>query len=618
MVPLAICLLLMHCCLIASEHPDLYSSQYYKIPFNTLEQRLVARIQTVESDIVYQDLAALYIVYDRHDKLKSLIESKVSQETHSFYLFAKAYVHYLDGHYTQAQSNYELAYQLALEPGSVSLKQRKWVLTVALYKAINEAFLQRYTTSIRDLSELRESAASHEWPIMAAFADKLLGDVNYELKNYNAALEHYTRASAALPKATVVAQAVMNMHRAQMININGNTLQALSILDTSIETYLVYQHTTALADAYLLKSYFLTKQNKHKKALIWIENAVKLREMLAGKASLANAYTHFSGALLDNGDIARALYFGEQAVELANSRDDLALQWDANVIYAQSLYANGQYKLAYQFMSDGERALLKKARFDIVNEAARLNNDFNLKYEQLENQALKNENQVLETELLLQDQVKQRQDEMMILLILSLGALLSIVFVMYWLYIKNRRLATFDPLTKIYNRRRIFELGEREFAMSKRYDHALSVLMLDIDYFKQVNDTYGHDEGDYVLKFVAAFCQGQLRIGDYVGRIGGEEFLFLLPNTALEDSEKLAQRLCNELHAASINANLRVPNITVSIGAAQLDAQCNELSDLVNCADQALYCAKESGRNQIKVYAPHHVPKTAGSLARIS
>ena len=163
-----------------------------------------------------------------------------------------------------------------------------------------------------------------------------------------------------------------------------------------------------------------------------------------------------------------------------------------------------------------------------------------------------------------------------------------------------RRLATTDPLTGVNNRRRYTEISERELTRCKRYRHPLCVLMLDADHFKNINDTYGHEVGDRVLKALADACTGELRDVDVLGRFGGEEFTVTLPETPLETALEAAERLRVKL--AETTEKLEDGqdiSFTVSIGASCLNGQEEGLADLLNRADAALYNAKEQGRNKV-------------------
>ncbi|WP_321402291.1 diguanylate cyclase [Maridesulfovibrio sp.] len=166
---------------------------------------------------------------------------------------------------------------------------------------------------------------------------------------------------------------------------------------------------------------------------------------------------------------------------------------------------------------------------------------------------------------------------------------------------KLRKLATTDPLTGLYNRRFFMESAEDALERSCRYGRDLSLLMLDIDFFKNVNDMYGHDAGDDVLKALSNTGLKILRNIDVFGRIGGEEFSILLPDTGLEGAKQVAERLRAEIEAKVMNTRSGPLKITVSIGVATYNDKTDTLENLLKAADIGLYAAKEAGRNQVKI-----------------
>lgn len=165
------------------------------------------------------------------------------------------------------------------------------------------------------------------------------------------------------------------------------------------------------------------------------------------------------------------------------------------------------------------------------------------------------------------------------------------------------KLAHTDGLTGSLNRRRLFELGEVEFRRARRHGRDLTVLVLDIDRFKAINDRAGHPFGDRVIQAVADCCAGQIRREDAVGRIGGEEFAVLLPETGLEAGRLLAERLRSaiERQLAQLGAEGGV-TVTCSIGGVSLTREHSEFSDLMAQSDSALYDAKHAGRNQVRFF----------------
>ena len=165
------------------------------------------------------------------------------------------------------------------------------------------------------------------------------------------------------------------------------------------------------------------------------------------------------------------------------------------------------------------------------------------------------------------------------------------------------RLAITDSLTGLWNRRHFFTRAETEFMQASGGSGPLSLLMLDVDHFKQVNDTHGHVAGDQILTELAQICLHSLRKSDLLARYGGEEFVFLLPNTSLEEALIVADRLRGTIALNQFATNAGPIHLTASIGMACYQEPHERLEQLLDQADQALYLAKQAGRNQIQVYA---------------
>lgn len=162
------------------------------------------------------------------------------------------------------------------------------------------------------------------------------------------------------------------------------------------------------------------------------------------------------------------------------------------------------------------------------------------------------------------------------------------------------RLAASDPLTGLSNRRGFFEGAARMLGMAQRCGSPLSMIMLDIDHFKAVNDAYGHDAGDAVLRAVAERLRQSLRVSDLAGRVGGEEFAVLCPGTDLAGGVELAERLRQALEEMVVAADCRAVRVTASFGVAE--CRCGRDAAPSACltrADRALYAAKRGGRNRV-------------------
>jgi diguanylate cyclase (GGDEF)-like protein len=161
--------------------------------------------------------------------------------------------------------------------------------------------------------------------------------------------------------------------------------------------------------------------------------------------------------------------------------------------------------------------------------------------------------------------------------------------------------AIVDGLTRLHNRQHFLEVAELELQRARRYQHPLSAMMLDIDYFKQTNDAYGHAVGDQVLQTVAARCRQNLRDIDLLGRYGGDEFVVLLPENDSNGARIVAERLRRCVAETPVDTDRGPLNVTISLGVAALADDDQDLAAVLNEADAALYRAKNAGRNRVAV-----------------
>ena len=159
-----------------------------------------------------------------------------------------------------------------------------------------------------------------------------------------------------------------------------------------------------------------------------------------------------------------------------------------------------------------------------------------------------------------------------------------------------------ESLSGLFNRRKLRDAGKEAFLRAKRYQEKLTVLMMDIDYFKKVNDTYGHQIGDEVIKEFSKVLSQIFRDTDIVGRMGGEEFAAIMINAELDLGFQKAELFRKAIEARKMIFGEHTVRITVSIGIAELDKETQTLDSIVNHADDALYEAKRSGRNKTIAY----------------
>lgn len=161
------------------------------------------------------------------------------------------------------------------------------------------------------------------------------------------------------------------------------------------------------------------------------------------------------------------------------------------------------------------------------------------------------------------------------------------------------QLAMTDELTQLANRRAFFNRADEELRRSSRYKHPLSFMMIDIDHFKNINDTYGHDAGDEALSSVAKMLTNNIRDIDFLARFGGEEFVVMMPETNLTSAVELAERLRLSVESTPCLIKEIETRFTVSIGVASMHEDIQDINLLIKDADTAMYKAKEQGRNRV-------------------
>jgi diguanylate cyclase (GGDEF)-like protein len=173
-------------------------------------------------------------------------------------------------------------------------------------------------------------------------------------------------------------------------------------------------------------------------------------------------------------------------------------------------------------------------------------------------------------------------------------------------YRNNRKMAELsitDPLSGLYNRRYIFQYLDKLIAATTIPKGHLSILVIDIDDFKKINDTYGHPTGDRVIEVVSELAKNALRTEDVMGRIGGEEFLCVLPRADADIAEKIAQRMKNEISNFKFDVdNDDAFSVTISVGISCYNEEVSDSKGLYEQADQALYHAKDAGKNRVNVF----------------
>jgi len=265
----------------------------------------------------------------------------------------------------------------------------------------------------------------------------------------------------------------------------------------------------------------------------------------------------------------------ENSMGLAKEINLTAVTAECHHLLAELYELKEDHKFAYHHFKLFHNEKDKTYQRDIANRVKVLELSHHLKTAKNFSEALQEQNDALREEVRLRKQTQAKLEEQ----------------------------SRIDPLTGIFNRRYFFELAEREFTRARRYKRPVSAIMIDLDHFKTVNDNHGHLVGDQVLAEVANRIQENSREVDIVGRYGGEEFIILLPETALDDAVILAERIWTSLTTRPASTSKITLPLQASLGVSCcIKGVETPLYDLIEQADSALYRAKDLGRNRIEVY----------------
>ena len=292
----------------------------------------------------------------------------------------------------------------------------------------------------------------------------------------------------------------------------------------------------------------------------------------------------------------------KQAEIILSSIDkESGLSWSITILDFNadlSVFKN-DYQKAYQLQKKA-REILKSYQ---SNEREKIRSKYKIMFDT--DQALL-KNQLLERDKLLdksalENAAQQQKLQTVIIIVISI-----FVFVLVFFILKQRQtskilhqLANTDTLTELANRRYTFIHAENMLALAREKNKHFAIIIFDIDHFKHVNDTYGHTGGDIALKDIAAIANEYVRSNDILGRIGGEEFLFILPNTSAKQAMEVAERVRSGIEENKVNITGNIVNITASFGVAELVNKKQSFNQIFHEADIALYKAKNNGRNHV-------------------
>ncbi|NQZ86758.1 MAG: GGDEF domain-containing protein [Colwellia sp.] len=322
-----------------------------------------------------------------------------------------------------------------------------------------------------------------------------------------------------------------------------------------------------------------------------------------------NAAEHYLIFLI-HGLIAHNSHQNEQAITWLKKTLDLldkipAKQLDlpefskANFIFAKSFAALGDFKKAFEYKKkyiQGGYRYFDETRIEKIEE---LNDIYETDHKIRQNELLENQNKIKRLKIIAAENKQFTQQRNIIILVITIIVFIILLSRQMKVRQKLKYLAKTDSLTHLYNRRTLFEKGAEAVELAKNEKQNLSVILLDVDFFKNINDNYGHDIGDEIIKIIAELGSETMRSRDLFARLGGEEFAGILPGVGCDEAKAIAERLREKVANKDLSEFNIKQKLTVSIGVACLDQVDTSFDDLLNAADIAMYFAKANGRNLV-------------------
>ncbi|GIU04838.1 MULTISPECIES: GGDEF domain-containing protein [unclassified Shewanella] len=500
--------------------------------------------------------------------------------------------------------------------GNVEVAQRGY------NKIIEEAYALENLRLVADARNMRGYLRSYQGNFTQGLEDLLIAHALYQNLNLpvwaNSSLYEIATSYRRLGE---YANAIRYFKRLQDKHISNNNFDGANAISVSIAIAEEEQGNLDVAKWLFEESHTYWKENK--KELEQATVAVNIAGTLIKLGEIAQAHQYLNEAepfiLPTDTAFYSFLHLFRAQVYLAENRLPQAHKSIAyartafsrvknirglaqlQLVESQAFLKQEDWKQAYYALSEYMRLHMELDSKQLSSYTTEMRTRFNADQIEQENRHLIENQQLKELELSMLEQNKLQQG-----IIIFLGGfiiLIASVFARKQIQ-KNKllsALALTDDLTQLPNRRYIYTKAQTCFEQAQKTDSPLSVITFDVDYFKLINDKYGHEVGDDALKFLADTCREVLATQNKTARIGGEEFLILLPNTDLAKAYKIAQALVHSVRYSDFSPFPADFSMTISAGVASLSATDSKLSQLFKKADDALYVAKNEGRNQARI-----------------
>jgi len=468
--------------------------------------------------------------------------------------------------------------------------------------AYTKTLTEIFETSLADIQEAYVEAFALKDQFLIASINETYGAIYGYLNDYEKSIEYYQRALEAYQHLNYPA------HVAEAVYGLASTYRYWKKYDLAIEYFEKYQQQTGYTPNSNL-SFFsaygigmtLAEKGDCIDAIAIIDKALALKGVVDYNAEL---YKRKASCLIELGDLEKA----EEAIDSAanifvNIPELIGTTWHLEVmkISSELAYARGQHDIGYsllkQYHLEFTDLLLKNSSDKLLKVRASMEVERQKVAQALAEKRLQVE--ILELEKRENNSTQHIYVNLFIACIVLI--VLIVIIAQYRTNKKMHVLTIKDSLSGLFNRRYIFDYLHKAVSGGSPEKMQLSIVLIDIDDFKKINDKYGHPVGDDVIRCIAELGLKVFRQDDIFSRIGGEEFLCVLPRTNIVAAEKIAERFLTLINQSKMVKGHQ-DTVTVSIGIASLSPQCRDINQLYINADQALYQAKHLGKNQINVF----------------
>lgn len=501
--------------------------------------------------------------------------------------------------YVTARKHYTTGYSIAVKSGDGVVQGRGKLYLASLY-----TYEEDYASALKYMKE--------SYAIAMEVGN---GDLSWEVMNELGLLYSYLEEPEEAAKIHLQAVEIAKKIQVKELSINSLFNLAHAYVDMKDYDKANFYFNQMLSDskasteksnmysAYKGFAVVGLKSGQYERALAYLQKAEEYLPYIEGVMSQFHHYYMKADILTQMEQTNKALeayVIAEQKLPNEQKSNDKLFGLGMLRIKAQLNANQGMYKQGYELLDSYNEGYTKFRTLEKDKTEGKLRIAFDVERNQSRNRMLEKENQIKVLQL---KQAKSEQQIQTFFLVALALLSLGLIFVMYRQLHSRRQLKTIaetDSLTNLSNRRYALAKGAELVDESSNDQIKVSVMLFDLDHFKSVNDTYGHGAGDEVLKSIAATTKSCLRDSDVMARIGGEEFLAILPGVSIDTAQLIAERLKDKLAAQEQQSEEERFHVTASFGVAMADG-AESFEALIRRADKAMYQAKANGRNCVEV-----------------